>query len=115
MAELMIDASEIEAVLERHLAGEVPVATVSQVGRIMEVGDGVARVSGLPKVGVNELLEFEDGTLGIALNLEEDVIGAVILGGDEHLEEDQMVRATGRILSVPVGNGLLGRVVNALG
>ncbi len=115
MTELMIDAGEIEAVLQRHLAGDVPAASVEQVGRIMEVGDGVARVSGLPKVGVNELLEFEDGTLGIALNLEEDVIGAVILGSDEHLEEDQMVRATGRILSVPVGDGLLGRVVNALG
>ncbi len=115
MAELTIDAKEIESVLNKYLTGEVATASVEQVGRIMEVGDGVARVSGLPGVGVNELLEFEDGTLGIALNLEEDVIGTVILGGDEHLEEDQIVRATGRILSVPVGDGLLGRVVNALG
>ncbi len=115
MAELTIDAKEIESVLNKYLTGEVATASVEQVGRIMEVGDGVARISGLPSVGVNELLEFEDGTLGIALNLEEDVIGVVILGSDEHLEEDQIVRATGRILSVPVGDGLLGRVVNALG
>ena len=81
----------------------------------MEVGDGIARVSGLPNAAVNELLEFEDGTLGLALNLDEDTIGAVILGGDTHLDEEQIVRATGRILSVPVGDGLLGRVVNPLG
>jgi F-type H+-transporting ATPase subunit alpha len=85
------------------------------VGRIVEVGDGIARVSGLPNAAVNELLEFEDGTLGLALNLDEDTIGAVILGGDTHLDEEQLVRATGRILSVPVGDGLLGRVVNPLG
>ena len=85
---------------------------------MLEVGDGIARVSGLPYVGVNELLEFEGGTVGLALNLDEDSIGAVIVGDGEHaaaVEEGSPVRATGRILSMPVGDPLLGRVVNALG
>ena len=81
----------------------------------MEVGDGIARVSGLPGAAVNELLEFEDGTLGLALNLDEDTIGAVVLGEVDNLEEEQTVKATGRIQTVPVGDALLGRVVNALG
>jgi F-type H+-transporting ATPase subunit alpha len=79
------------------------------------VGDGIARVSGLPGAAVNELLEFEDGTLGLALNLDEDTIGAVVLGEVDSLEEEQVVKATGRIQTVPVGDALLGRVVNALG
>jgi len=115
MAELTIDAREIAAALERHVADYTPEVSTEQVGRITEVGDGIARISGLPKAAVNELLEFEDGTQGLALNLDEDTIGAVILGTDAHLEEEQLVRATGRILSVPVGDGLLGRVVDPLG
>src|SRR5271163_2768770 len=115
MAELTIDASEITQALERNVEDYTPAVGTEQVGRIVEVGDGIARVSGLPNAAVNELLEFEDGTLGLALNLDEDTIGAVILGGDTHLDEEQIVRATGRILSVPVGDGLLGRVVNPLG
>src|SRR5580693_6736186 len=115
MAELTIDASEITKALERHVEDYTPAVGTEQIGRIVEVGDGIARVSGLPGAAVNELLEFEDGTLGLALNLDEDTIGAVILGGDTHLDEEQIVRATGRILSVPVGDGLLGRVVNPLG
>ena len=115
MAELTIDAGEIAAALERHVAQYTPEVSTEQVGRITEVGDGIARISGLPKAAVNELLEFEDQTLGLALNLDEDTIGAVILGTDSHLEEEQLVRATGRILSVPVGDGLLGRVVDPLG
>ena len=115
MAELTIDAGEISAALARHVAEYTPEVTTEQVGRITEVGDGIARVSGLPGAAVNELLEFEGGTLGLALNLDEDTIGAVVLGGDTHLEEEQLVRSTGRILSVPVGDGLLGRVVNPLG
>ena len=86
-----------------------------QVGRIVEVGDGIARVTGLPGAAVNEILEFADGTEGLALNLDEETIGAVILGDDTGLEEEQLVKATGRILSVRVGDALLGRVVNALG
>ena len=115
MAELTIDASEITEALRRHVEGYTPTVGVEQIGRIVEVGDGIARVSGLPGAAVNELLEFEDGTLGLALNLDEDTIGAVVLGDVDSLEEEQVVKATGRILSVPVGNTLLGRVVNALG
>ncbi len=115
MTELTIDAAEITAVLRRHLERFSPAAEAEQVGRIVEVGDGIARVSGLPRAAVNELLEFEDGTYGLALNLDEDSIGAVVLGSVDNLEEEQVVRATGRILSVPVGDALLGRVVNALG
>ncbi len=115
MAELTITADEITAALRRHVDDYTPEVTTEQVGRIIEVGDGIARVTGLPGAAVNELLEFEDGTLGLALNLDEESIGTVILGGDSHLDEDQLVKATGRILSVPVGDALLGRVVNALG
>ncbi len=115
MAELTIDADEITQALRRHVAEYVPLVEAEQIGRIVEVGDGIARVSGLPSAEVNELLEFEDGTLGLAMNLDEDTIGAVVLGEVDNLEEEQVVKATGRILSVPVGDGLLGRVVNALG
>ncbi len=115
MAELTIDAGEISAALARHVAEYTPEVATEQVGRITEVGDGIARVSGLPGAAVNELLEFEDGTLGLALNLDEDTIGAVVLGTGAHLEEEQLVRSTGRILSVPVGDALIGRVVNPLG
>ena len=115
MAELTINAEEITEALRRHVAEYVPLVEAEQIGRIVEVGDGIARVSGLARAAVNELLEFEDGTLGLALNLDEDTIGAVVLGGVDTLEEEQVVKATGRILSVPVGDALLGRVVNALG
>src|SRR5256714_12360057 len=113
--QLSIDPDEITDVLRRHLEGFRPEVEKQQVGRITEVGDGIARISGLPNTAVNELLEFEGGTLGLALNLEEDSIGAVVLGDVEHIEEGQSATATGRILSVPVGDGLLGRVVNPLG
>jgi F-type H+-transporting ATPase subunit alpha len=115
MAELTIDANELTEALRRHVAEYVPAVGTEQIGRIVEVGDGIARVSGLPGAAVNELLEFEDGTLGLALNLDEDTIGAVVLGDVDSLEEEQVVKATGRILSVPVGDALLGRVVDALG
>src|ERR1700680_1360881 len=115
MAELTINADEIAAALQRHVTEYTPEVSAEQVGGVPGVGDGIARSSGLPMVAVNELLEFEDGTLGIALNLDEDTVGAVVLGSDAHIEEEQLVRATGRILSVPVGDGLLGRVVNPLG
>jgi F-type H+-transporting ATPase subunit alpha len=115
MAELTIDASEITQALQRNVAEYTPAVGAEQIGRIVEVGDGIARVSGLPGAAVNELLEFEDGTLGLALNLDEDTIGAVVLGEVDRLEEEQTVKATGRIQTVPVGDALLGRVVNALG
>ena len=115
MAELTISAEEITRALRRHVEEYSPQVGTEQIGRVVEVGDGIARVSGLPGAAVNELLEFEDGSLGLALNLDEDTIGAVVLGEVDALEEEQVVKATGRILSVPVGDALLGRVVNALG
>jgi len=115
MAQLNIDTADILAAINRSLEGYEPAVEQTQVGRIIEVGDGIARVSGLPDAAVNEVLEFEDGTEGLALNLDEDSIGAVVLGEVSHIEQGQMVRASGRILDVPVGDGLLGRVVGALG
>jgi F-type H+-transporting ATPase subunit alpha len=118
MAELTINTGDITAALQKNLADFRPDVETKTVGLVLEVGDGIARVSGLPDVGVNELLEFEGGTLGLALNLDEESIGAVILGDAEsaaQVEEGGTVRATGRILSVPVGDAMLGRVVDALG
>ncbi|HVB19460.1 MAG TPA: F0F1 ATP synthase subunit alpha, partial [Acidimicrobiales bacterium] len=115
MTELMISASEITEALRKHVSEFNPTIAAEQVGRVVEVGDGIARVSGLPSAKVNELLEFEDGTVGLAMNLDEETIGAVVLGSVDHIEEEQVVRSTGRILSVPVGDALLGRVVSALG
>jgi F-type H+-transporting ATPase subunit alpha len=115
MSEFTISAAEIQEALKRNIENYRGDVVVEQVGRITEVGDGIARVSGLPDAAVNELLEFENKVLGLSLNLDEESIGAVILGDDESLEEDQIVRSTGRILSVPVGDELLGRVVNPLG
>ena len=115
MAELTINTDDITAALRKGLDGFNPQVTQEQVGRILEVGDGIARIGGLPGAGVNELLEFEGGTLGLALNLDEDSIGAVILGDTGHIQEGQSVKATGKILQVPVGDGVLGRVLNALG
>jgi F-type H+-transporting ATPase subunit alpha len=115
MTELTISANEITEALRKHVAEFSPVVGAQQVGRVVEVGDGIARVSGLPSAKVNELLEFEDGTVGLAMNLDEETIGAVVLGSVDGIEEEQIVRSTGRILSVPVGDALLGRVVNALG
>jgi F-type H+/Na+-transporting ATPase subunit alpha len=115
MAALTINTADIAEALRRNLEGFQPSVEMTQVGRILEVGDGIARVAGLPDAAVNELLEFEDGTLGLALNLDEESIGAVILGEATHIEEGQSVKSTGRILSIPVGDGLLGRVVDPLG
>ena len=114
-ANLNFNADDITAVLRKHMEGYKPSLERQQVGQIIEVGDGIARISGLPNTSVNELLEFEGGTLGLALNLDEESIGAVVLGEMGHIEDGQAVSATGRILSVPVGDGLLGRVVDALG
>src|SRR5918995_6602015 len=115
MAELTLSAADIAAALKQNLEGFEPTLEARTVGRVAEIGDGIARISGLPDAAVNELLEFEDGTVGLALNLDEESIGAVVLGDVRNIEEGQSVKATGRILSVPVGDGLLGRVVNALG
>ena len=115
MAELTINADEIAAALRKHVGTFSPTLAKDQVGRILEVGDGIARVSGLPDTAVNELLEFEGGLLGLALNLDEESIGAVVLGHSDKIEEGGTAKNTGRILSVPVGDGLIVRVINALG
>jgi len=115
MPELIINADDIAAALARNVSEFETGTEAEQVGRIAEVGDGIARVTGLPGATVNELLEFENGTVALALNLDEESIGAVVLGMMEGLDEGQVVRSTGRILSVPVGDALLGRVVNPLG
>lgn len=115
MAELTLSASDIAAAINKSLDGFQSSTEARTVGRVTEVGDGIARVSGLPDCAVNELLEFEGGIVGLALNLDEDSIGAVILGDADDIEEGQPVKSTGNILSVPVGDAMLGRVVNALG
>ena len=111
----LFDPAEITNAIRTNLEGFAPELTESQVGRVTEVGDGIARISGLPNCPVNALLEFESGVRGLALNLDEDSIGAVVLGEADEVAEGDTVRASGEILSVPVGDGMLGRVVNALG
>ena len=116
MTELSIRPDEIRDALQRFVADYRPeAASREEVGTVAEAGDGIARVSGLPSAMANELLEFEDGTLGLALNLDTREIGVVILGDFSGIEEGQVVRRTGEVLSVPVGDGYLGRVVDPLG
>ncbi|WP_110241942.1 F0F1 ATP synthase subunit alpha [Nocardioides gilvus] len=116
MTELSIRPDEIRDALQRFVADYKPeTASREEVGTVSEAADGIARVTGLPSVMANELLEFEDGTLGIALNLDTREIGVVVLGDFDKIEEGQDVRRTGEILSVPVGDGYLGRVVDPLG
>ncbi|HCB37409.1 MAG TPA: F0F1 ATP synthase subunit alpha [Acidimicrobiaceae bacterium] len=112
---MVFDTADITSAIARNLEGFDPDIEAGTVGRILEVGDGIARISGLPGASVNEILEFAHGDVGLALNLDEESIGAVVLGNVEAIEEGQAVKATGRILSVPVGDAVLGRVVNALG
>src|SRR6201985_1098025 len=101
--------------LETTISGLKADTARSNVGTVREVGDGVAKLEGLSDVMLNEMLEFPGGLYGLALNLEEDEVGAILLGDSEEIKEGSEVRTTGRLLSVPVGKGLLGRVVNALG
>ncbi|MEX0428974.1 F0F1 ATP synthase subunit alpha [Nocardioides sp. DS6] len=116
MTELTIRPEEIRDALQKYVAEYKPeAAKTEEVGTVAQTADGIARVSGLPSAMANELLEFEDGTLGIALNLDTREIGVVILGDFDKIEEGQTVRRTGEILSVPVGDGYLGRVVDPLG
>ncbi|MGK5551005.1 F0F1 ATP synthase subunit alpha [Actinomadura kijaniata] len=116
MAELTIRPDEIRNALERFVQSYEPEAAArDEVGTVVDSGDGIAHVEGLPSAMANELLEFEDGTRGLALNLDVREIGAVVLGDFSKIEEGQKVRRTGEVLSVPVGDGFLGRVVDALG
>lgn len=116
MTELSIRPDEIRDALQRFVSDYEPEsASKEEVGTVAEAADGIARVSGLPSCMANELLEFEDGTLGIALNLDTREVGVVVLGDFDKIEEGQTVRRTGEILSVPIGDGYLGRVVDPLG
>jgi len=109
------DPKSIADALRRNVEEYKPSTEREEVGRVIEAGDGIARVKGLPRAMANELLEFTGGVLGIAFNLDEDEIGCIILGESSHIEEGGLVKQTGTILSVPVGDGFLGRVVDALG
>lgn len=115
MAELKISSEEIRDALAQFRDSYDPNATRSEVGAVVEAADGIARVSGLPSVMANELLEFPGGVLGVAQNLDEREIGAVVLGSFEQIKEGDEVRRTGEVLSIPVGDAFLGRVINPLG
>jgi len=115
MADLTLTPENITGALRRNLDGWSPSIEAETVGYVDSVGDGVARVVGLPHVMTSELLEFPGGLTGVALNLDEDSIGCVIMGEASRIEEGDEVRSTGRVLSVPVGDGLLGRVIDPLG
>ncbi|SIR82376.1 F0F1 ATP synthase subunit alpha [Williamsia sterculiae] len=115
MAELTISSDEIKGAIEQYVSSFEAEASREEVGVVADTSDGIAHVSGLPGAMANELLEFSGGVLGVALNLDEDEIGAVILGDYDKIEEGQQVSRTGEVLSVPVGDNFLGRVVDPLG
>ena len=115
MAELTISADEIRSAIQNYVTEYSPDISREEVGTVTEAGDGIARVEGLPSVMTNELLEFESGVRGLALNLDVREVGVVVLGDFSDIEEGQQVRRTGEVLSVPVGDGYLGRVVDPLG
>ncbi|MBA4270885.1 MAG: F0F1 ATP synthase subunit alpha, partial [Methylobacterium sp.] len=110
-----IRPAEISAILKAQISNFGSEASVTEVGQVLSVGDGIARVYGLDKVQAGEMVEFESGVRGMALNLESDNVGVVIFGSDREIKEGQTVKRTGAIVDVPVGKELLGRVVDALG
>jgi F-type H+/Na+-transporting ATPase subunit alpha len=114
MAELTISADDIQSAIEEYVGSFTSDTSREEVGTVADAGDGIAHVEGLPSVMTQELLEFPGGVLGVALNLDEHSVGAVILGDFEKIEEGQQVKRTGEVLSVPVGDAFLGRVVNPL-
>jgi F-type H+-transporting ATPase subunit alpha len=115
MAELTISADDIQGAIEEYVSRFTADSAREEIGTVVDAGDGIAHVEGLPSVMTQELLEFPGGVLGVALNLDEHNIGAVILGDFEQIEEGQQVKRTGEVLSVPVGDAFLGRVVDPLG
>ena len=115
MAQLTISPEDITAALSEHVATWSPSLEQETVGYVTAVADGVARVSGLPNAAASELMEFPGGLLGVTLNLDEEDLGVVLMGDASHIEEGDAVRQTGHVLSVPVGDGMLGRVVDSLG
>jgi F-type H+/Na+-transporting ATPase subunit alpha len=115
MAELTISADDIQGAIEEYVSSFTADTAREEIGTVIDAGDGIAHVEGLPSVMTQELLEFPGGVLGVALNLDEHNVGTVILGDFEKIEEGQQVKRTGEVLSVPVGDAFLGRVVNPLG
>jgi len=113
----MVDVKpdEISAILKQQLAGASSAAELEEVGTVLQVGDGIARVYGLTAAQAGELVKFETGVEAIVLNLEEDNVGVVLLGSGEGIKEGSKVRCTGKIASIDVGEGMIGRVVNPLG
>src|SRR3954452_5634867 len=108
-------ADEISSVIQREIEQFSPEITRTEVGHVLEVGDGIARVYGLSGVMAGEMIAFKNGVKGIALNLEESSVGVIVLGDYKQIEEGDTVTATGELLRVPVGDSLIGRVVNSLG
>ncbi len=115
MADLTINHKEIAESIRRHLEDWKPEVEAETIGYVTSIGDGVARVSGLPNAMASEMLEFPGGLFGVALNLEADDIGTVLMGESHHVQEGTPVKQTGRVLSIPVGDAMLGRVINPLG
>src|ERR1700720_1015705 len=111
---MAINVAEITSVLKQEIAGFEQKLQVSDVGQVIEVGDGIARIYGLRNAMAGELLEFQNGAMGQVFNLEEDSIGAVIFGNYLEIKEGDTVKSTGRLLEVPVGDAVIGRVVNPL-
>ncbi|HEY6118662.1 MAG TPA: F0F1 ATP synthase subunit alpha, partial [Pyrinomonadaceae bacterium] len=110
-----IKASEINDIIRKQIESFQTGVTVMEVGTVIKVGDGIAEVHGLEKVMAGELLEFPHEVRGLALNLEEDKVGVVLFGNFQEIKEGDLVKRTGRIMQVPVGDGLIGRVVDSLG
>ena len=108
MAELTISADDIQSAIEEYVGSFTSDTSREEVGTVIDAGDGIAHVEGLPSVMTQELLEFPGGVLGVALNLDEHSVGAVILGDFEKIEQGQQVKRTGEVLSVPVGDAFLG-------
>ncbi len=115
MSDLTINPEDITSALRANLEGWKPEITSETVGYVTAIADGVARVDGLPNAMASELLEFPGGLLGVALNIDEADLGVVLMGEYNHVEEGDPVKQTGTVLSIPVGDGMLGRVVNPLG
>src|SRR5512134_895113 len=110
-----IRAEEISKIIRDQISGYTVEVNVAEIGSVISIGDGIARVHGIERAMAGEMLEFTHGVYGIALNLEEQSVGAVLLGDFKAIKEGDVVKRTGRIISVPVGEQMLGRVVNALG
>ncbi|HZN63979.1 MAG TPA: F0F1 ATP synthase subunit alpha, partial [Tepidisphaeraceae bacterium] len=112
---MALNVAEITSILKQEIANFEQRVAVSEVGTVVEVGDGIARIYGLRNAMAGELLEFENGTMGQVFNLEEESIGAVVFGNYLEIKEGDTVKSTGRLLEAPVGEAVIGRVVNPLG